>query len=461
MDSLLITYVLIGAVAVLCLVPFVIALFAKSTDLFDPVCWAAAYFALLFVLRPLYDLIFGSEFLGDMPFDQATDEAFNLGMIYALLSFCVFLIGYYSNFDLIFARIFPKLPTRWSGNRTKIAWPLLFGFGLVSYFTLVSSFGGWDYYIFNKSETLTSPGQGFLQLGSSMMSIGFIMALTQSYSSGGRGYLAYVLLLPILLILGLLTGSKGTLLSSILAAMIATHYLKREIRFRYIIYLGMLTIILLPILNIYRGITSDSGLPIAFIGDSFQSDAEFVIRNLMARFYGIDSLTLLIRDTPKVMDYQLGGTIWPLFVSWIPRQFWEDKPIISFGKIFAEEYLGDFFYGTGTSASPTLLGELYLNWHILGILFGALLSGIAIRSVYTYFIRRQFGAPAVFIYSQIFLLLFTFWEASIAGMLAEIGATLILLFALVFLVGKRRDDSMRNAQLPAAPGTSTRQEEIN
>ena len=445
MDSLLITYVLIGAVAVVCVLPFFVALRARSADLFEPGRWAAAYFALLFVLRPLYDLIFGSEFLGDTPFDQATGEAFNLGLIYAWLSFCVFLGGYYSNLGAIFARSFPRLPTMWNGCRAKIAWPLLLGLGFISYFTLVGSFGGWNYYILNKSETLTSPGQGFLQLGSSMMSIGFIMALTQSYSSGGRGYLAYVLLLPILLILGLLTGSKSALLSSILAAMIVTHYLKREIRFRHIVYLGMLTIVLLPILNIYRGITSDSGMSIAFIGDGFQSGAESLIRNLMARFYGIDSLTLLIRDTPKVMDYQLGETIWPLFVSWIPRQFWEDKPIISFGKIFAEKYLGDFFYGTGTSASPTLLGELYLNWHIPGMLFGALLSGIVIRSVYTYFIRRQFGAPAVFIYSLTFLLLFTFWEASIAGMLAEISAPLILLFALVFLVGEGRGDSMRNA----------------
>jgi hypothetical protein len=149
------------------------------------------------------------------------------------------------------------------------------------------------------------------------------------------------------------------------------------------------------------------------------------------------------------MDYQLGGTIWPLFVAWIPRQLWEDKPIISFGKIFAEEYLGEFFSGTGTSASPTLLGELYLNWHIPGILVGALLSGIAIRFVYAYFIRRQFGAPAVFVYSQIFLSLFTFWEASIAGLLAGVISTLILLLALVFLVGGRRSDPTLKTQPPA------------
>jgi len=254
--------------------------------------------------------------------------------------------------------------------------------------------------------------------------------------------------------LGILSGSKGALLSPIVSVMILHHYFKRKIRIRNFIYLGGMVIVIIPIFNIYRSIASGINFTEFVQVGSLQLNSEFMIRHTMARFYGIDSLTLIIRDTPGSMEYQLGGTLWPLLVAWIPRQFWEDKPIISFGKIFAEKYMGDFFFGTGTSASPTLLGELYLNWHIPGVLFGALISGIVIRSVYTYFIRRQFGAPAVFIYSQTFLLLFTFWEASIGGMLAGISATLILLFALVFLVGERRGDSMRNAQLPAPPGST-------
>lgn len=437
MDWVTSTLILIACIAIVCQVPFYLALRNSPTDIFLPIYWATGYFFLLFVLRPFYDLTLGSEFLGTTPYDPSTADAFSLGLVYAFLGFILFLVGYYLKTGIIFARVLPALPVKWKPSRVTLVWPLLFCLGLVFQIVIVESFGGWAYYIANKNETLTSSGQGFLLLGSSMMSIGFIMALTQSYSSGGRGYLAYGLLFPILIILGLLSGSKSALLSPILAAMIATHYLKRRIQFRHIVYFLMITIALLPILNIYRNITSDSGLSDAFVRDVFQSSAEPLIRHLMARFYGIDSLTILIRDTPHVMDYQLGGTIWPLFIAWIPRQIWEDKPIISFGKIFAEEYLGEFFSGTGTSASPTLLGELYLNWHIPGILLGALISGVIIRLVYTYLIRNQFGAPAVFIYSQIFLFLFSFWEASIAGLLAGVIASLVLLFTLVFLVGER------------------------
>lgn len=157
----------------------------------------------------------------------------------------------------------------------------------------------------------------------------------------------------------------------------------------------------------------------------------------MSRFYGIDSLTLIVRDTPKVMDFQHGKTIAPLFVAWVPRQLWEDKPTISFGKVFAEKYMGQHFAGTGTSASPTVLGEAYLNWHLPGLLLVAFLSGVILRVVYAWLIQRNFGVPAVFLYSQIFLFLFMFWEASIAGLLAERIASLAILMVLVFMIGQR------------------------
>lgn len=167
----------------------------------------------------------------------------------------------------------------------------------------------------------------------------------------------------------------------------------------------------------------------------------------MSRFYGIDSLTLIVRDTPKVMDFQHGKTIAPIFVAWIPRQLWEDKPTISFGKVFAEKYLGWYFAGTSTSASPTVLGEAYLNWQLPGLLLVALFSGVIIRMAYAWLIQRNFGMPAVFLYSQVFLYLFMFWEASIAGLLAERVAALAMLLAMVFSVGLRHESDEKSVQV--------------
>jgi len=434
MDNLGISYALIGAVAVACLVPFYVSLRTRSADLFEPVCWAAAYFALLFVLRPLYDLTLGSEFLGEAPFDQATGEAFNLGLIYALLSFCVFLGGYYSNLGTRFAKGFPRLPTGWDGGRSKIAWLLLLGLGCISYFALVNSFGGWTYYIDHKQETLTASGQGYTLLSTSLISIAFAMKLTRSLESRKRDYVVLGLFLMILLAIGFFSGSKGVFLAPIMVAVVAFYYLKNSIRFRHLIYLLPFILLVFPVFNTYRNYSFDDQVQVV---PEDQVSVSGLIKHGMSRFYGIDSLTLVIRDTPTVMDYQFGETILPLFVAWIPRQLWEDKPVISFGKVFAETYMVEFFADTGTSASPTVLGEAYLNWHLLGVLLVALLSGVVIRSTYVWLIKLNFGAPSVFIYSQFFLYMFMFWEASIAGFLAERFASLLMLLAIVFMVGER------------------------
>jgi len=437
MDSLAITYALIGVTAIVCLLPFFAARRTGRKDIFNPIYWASAYYFLLFVLRSLYDLTLGSEFLGMPPFDWVTRVSFNLGLMYAFLSFCLFLTGYYSNLGVRLAGSLPRLPARWNKHRVRMAWPLLLGLGFISYYALVESFGGWIYYVFHKQETLTAPGQGYLLLGVSLILIAFAMKLTHTFESGKRGYVVYGLLLPILLAIGFFSGSKGAFLMPILVAIVATHYLKGKIRLRHIVSLALFVFLLFPVFNTYRHY-SDS--------DSVQVTQEDLIRHAMSRFYGIDSLAIIIRDTPAVMDYQHGKTVLPLFVTWIPRQIWEDKPTISFGKVFAEEYLGEFFAGTGTSASPTLLGEAYLNWHLVGLLLIAFLSGVIIRLSYVWLIQLNFGAPAVFIYCQFFLYLFLFWEASIAGLLAERIASLMMLVALVLLVGKRSESVRRSAQ---------------
>lgn len=442
MDSLELSYVLIGALAVVCLFPFFVAFRARSADLFEPACWASAYFALLFVLRPLYDLTLGSEFLGEIPFDQATGEAFNLGLMYALLSFCVFMFGYYSNLGGMFAKVFPRLPAEWNRGRVCIAWPLLLGVGFISYVLLVNFFGGWAYYIGNKQETLTAPGQGYFLLSTSLILIAFAMKLTCSLKFPKPDYVVLGLFFLVLLLIGFFSGSKGLFLMPVMVVVVAVYYMKNGIRFRHILYFLTFILFLFPVFNTYRNYSADGQGQV--ISDN-QSGVQFFIEHGMSRFYGIDSLTLVVRDTPTVMDFQLGETIFPLFVAWIPRQLWEDKPTISFGKIFAETYMGDFFWGTGTSASPTLLGEAYLNWHIPGMLLVALFAGVIVRSVYLWLIRFNFGAPAVFIYSQFFLYLFMFWEVSIAGFLAERIASLSILMVIVFAFGRRVElDNKKN-----------------
>lgn len=435
------SYLFIACIVIACFVPFFKYFSHRCADLFDPVYWASAYFLLLFAIRPIYDLTLGSEILGSTPFDQDTLQAFNLGLLYALLGFLAFLTGYYSKANIWLASKLPNLPSHWDSQRLNMAWPTLLGLGIISHFLLVRSFGGWDQYICNKQHTLTAPGQGYLLLGVSLLSIAYTFTLTHSLSTGKRIYIIHALWLPLLLGIGFFSGSKGAFLMPILIAIVATHYLSKRIRFLHILWLFLIAFLSFPIFNNYRehsctATDAAKKAPASITAES-QHPVESLARHAMSRFYGIDSLTVIVRDTPEVMEFQHGKTILPLVVAWIPRQIWEEKPTISFGKVFAEKYMGKLFSNTGISASPTTLGEAYLNWHLPGLILIGLFSGMIVRSAYLWLIQRNFGSPAVFIYSQIFLFLFMFWEASIAGMVAERTASFIILMLVVFTVGRR------------------------
>ena len=439
MANIVLTYALIVALVTICLFPFLFVVRVGQKDFFEPIYWATAYFALLFIFRPIYDLTLGSEFLGNQPFDSATGEAFNLGLLYAFLSFCVFLIGYYSSLGTRLAAALPFLPATWHGYRVKIGTALLLALGLVAYAYLIEFFGGWSYYVNNKSETLTMAGQGYLLFGVSLISVAFSLQLTFAFQSGKKSYVTLAVLLTILFVIGFFSGSKTAFFVPVLVFLISFHYLKKVMRVRQFFGFLVLVFMLMPIFNLYRQhsdvIDLDAVREIQLADESIY---QVFVRHGMSRFYGIDSLALIIRDTPRAMDFQYGSTVWPLFVAWVPRQVWENKPIISFGREFADIYMPEYFAGSGTSASPTLIGEGYLNWHLPGALFVALLSGITLRVIYFWLILRNLSAPSVFLYSQIFLYCFSFWEISIAGFLAERIPPLIVLIVVITVAGGRR-----------------------
>lgn len=436
MPEIWVTYVLIAVLACVCTLPLWAYFRQFSPDLFEPIYWASAYFFLLFIVRPIYDLTLGSAFLPNPPFDDATRSAFNTALLYLIPCFLIFLIGYYSRFGKAVALSLPKIPQAWNARKFSLISPIVLIIGLLSYFLLIRFHGGLLYFISHKQETLTRGGQGYIGLGVSLIRLIFAVAVTRVLVTGRGKILTFLVLLPLVLTMGFISGSKGAFLTPILVLMIAWHYLRRQIRLRTLFLFVGFVIVLFPLFNAYRQLNDISKLAKVVPGISKFVDSEMMVRSVMSRFYGIDSLTYIIRDTPGVMDYQLGATIAPLAVVWIPRQLWPEKPIISFGKVFAETYLRDFFHGTGTAASPTILGEAYINWHIGGMLWISLLCGVIIKTAYEYLIRLHFGAPAIFIYSVLFLSLFIFWESGIAAFIAEKSVLIIVLFVLVALMGQ-------------------------
>ncbi|MBY5163593.1 hypothetical protein [Salsipaludibacter albus] len=89
---------------------------------------------------------------------------------------------------------------------------------------------------------------------------------------------------------------------------------------------------------------------------------------------------MVVQRVPEQFPYQYGRSM----VSWtyaaVPRTLWEDKPPVRLGP-----QLGAPVFGQSeerrTGVPPGILGELWINFGVLGVGVGALVWGLAIRTI--------------------------------------------------------------------------------
>ena len=89
----------------------------------------------------------------------------------------------------------------------------------------------------------------------------------------------------------------------------------------------------------------------------------------------------IINSIPGVLDYELGSTILVWLAAPIPREIWNDKPLVSSGPI-----IGTRIYGNRVSGVPPgFYAEMYWNFGIFGILFGSAFFGFLLKWLDTKF----------------------------------------------------------------------------
>jgi len=441
MHDITLTYFLLFCLGAICSVPFLVRIKKRQNDNFEIIYWVTAYFLLIFVFRSVYLLRYGSLFLGQPPFSEEIISSWNISLIYLFISFSIFLIGYYSKIGIAIANVMPSLSGRWSSFKAKIFIVFSIVVSIISYLVLLQYLGGFSYYFSHKGESLTIPGTGYFNFGIWFLNYALVVGLIFFLKYKKFKKITFLLLFPLTLIIGFLRGSKLVFLAPILMVVVVYHYFKKNIKMKYIVIFLLLTVLLVPVLDINRGTAN--------LSDFFSRTLNTYnplksIRVFMDRFHDMDSLIYIIKDTPRVMDYQLGKTIMPIFVSWIPRRFWPEKPVISFGRVFGESYYGEFWTSKSGAASATIIGEAYINFHIAGILLVSLLFGIMIRFFYQYLIKNNFGEGGLFIYASIFYQLFMFWESDFGTAITGLMFSLFLTFSISLLLSKENYYGHRN-----------------
>ena len=378
-----------------CAVPF-----ARRGDLLEPVKVFALLFAMSMGVRGIINLYQESIWISSYGLGSAEyKHKMSLVFIYSIIAMLALYLGYYSKLGGAIAARLPNFSFL-SKKRGKMA--------VAAVFAVIIS--GLSTYIFFKKvgglETLGDPhavitsgieegGRLFYSLFMDFSAVGFV--LLYAYTAGRRRILIEKTLLLALLLLifaqFLIVGMKGYLVGFSVMMVVSYHYLKERLSAKKALLALLLVLLLLPLFDNYKRFGLSAGM---MFGEYAPLDVGHTASLTLTRSAGADMFFQGIDKTPSLYPFQYGRTLLRVFTSFVPRPFWPEKPW-SFGIDFNRDYLElpEFM----AAVSPSTIGELYINFHVMGIVAGFFLIGCFLRCLYGYCINGATSREKVVLYA--------------------------------------------------------------
>jgi hypothetical protein len=175
--------------------------------------------------------------------------------------------------------------------------------------------------------------------------------------------------LLVVLAMGALSGSRGSILTVFPLQLFLFHYVRRPVKIIYALPIGLALVGAAIVIGIVRqGLRLDEGAVSTGLGVQDQA-LSLAIFN-----YGVLPLKILLHAA----DLQLadGSTLISVLTNPIPRDFWPDKPDTG-GVFFTKVYTGDAWEGA-SNLTPTFLGEGVINFGWLGGLTFFIVSSLVL-----------------------------------------------------------------------------------
>ena len=452
------TLLLSIALSLLCVVPLVHARYHKTIDMFEIIYPFSAYFFIGFPLRALFISYepLQLRMANAIPYSYYLDYL-DKALVYMIIGFSTFLIGYYSRISKHIAQLIPKPLFLERENISVFKVMLVFLFGCV--FRVISLELGYGFFRTSHSELLKVSGSlnyylvafgDFAFYGTFLIAIMYYMDPSRPKNLKA---LLWCLFMPLDILYGFVFVAKKQFIIPMLVVFVAINYFKKRIATRQlIITLVLVVFIIFPVINFYRASFSRIGLknPESFsaVGYNFEkiysnlSTMPFSDYMVLSIFYvlnrntSIDNLAAAIKFTPQVRDFQY-GKYWALIpaFAFIPRAIWKNKPDINYSVGFGEDYLG---HTSGVSWGTTNPGDFYMNFGVLGIAFGMFVLGVLFKTLYRYFVDVEEPKPLkIFIYAFLMLQMINGFEGNIAAIYSAVLKTLLFLVLIALFVIER------------------------
>ncbi|HHJ18902.1 MAG TPA: oligosaccharide repeat unit polymerase [Gammaproteobacteria bacterium] len=354
-------------------------------DLLSPIWLITVFYVLGFIVRPVTIMTLGDgSFYDDWGFSRnETIKVMVLAELYGLLGYLCFYFGYRLKAARILSSKLPSLPDPSKSDLWTIVIILFSLVGFIAYSQYLIQIGA-SLTRFSISDIVVGArartGMYYLQMASEL----FVIANLIWFVRLGKPRSFWLLHSIIAAIILLSFYARQYIFSYFLMLLVIYVYTsKKKISKSFLLISGMIAIAILAYMvkirsYLYAGSSLGDATTEAFAlyGSEESILLYFLFSGLTSYF---DYFCLIISRAGSELDYQFGYLLKWLFEAPIPRQLLDDKLVVinRLVSIKLDEIRPD-------APAISMLGDFYLNGHILGIIIGMVFSGVLMRAMYFY-----------------------------------------------------------------------------
>lgn len=424
---------LLSAILLALLLPMAARATKRRLDLFEPIVLANIALGVMFVGRPLDDLITG-EML-HLGYDIM--PTFNEALLVAFVGIAFFQLGYFAPLGEAWARRLPKPPPLRTQPLALAAWSyLLFGGTLFTIF-LVRQGGLGLLLVLLEGRQQSNNGlflgaTGYFYNGILMWGAAALVFFTLALVSKRRIYWLWFTA-PALCFIALYgaRGTRSNLLPLVLAVPTFWYLWKgRRPRARTLIVAAMIGVSLLGWLREVRTAGESRDFVdtlVASVISPVQQGLDIVGGPGAEMF---DSMANELLVVPEKLPFQHGATVTDVLVRAVPRPLWPGKPLESNDTI-VNTLWPEHYAKSRASAAFSIIGIFYVDSGYFTVALGMFLLGAVLATAWRWLKRHQFQPVAQMIYAMGLPFVVILMRGTIPGTLTRM---LFLFVPLVLLM---------------------------
>ncbi len=432
------TLLLVGIILILT-VPLALRALQGKLDLFEPVVMANVALGIMFVGRPIADILTSQyDHLG-YDVRSTFDEALGIALIGSLFM----QLGYFLPIGVKMARYIPA--PSWRFNPTTLAtaaWASL-AFGTMLFWTFLQQQGGIELLLLllggrrPEDNELYLQSTGYLYNGPLMWAVSALLFFAAAVISKRRRYYLYFIIVSACFLM--LYGAQGTrsnlLYIAITVPVFWYLWKNRRPRLRSVLIALIISLSLLGWLREIRTAGERDDV-IAVLAQALASPVLETTEILVgADAEMFDSLANEILVVPDKLPYQHGSTATDIIIRAVPRPLWPDKPLEANDAVIATLWPTHY---DSSRAGPafSLVGPLYADSGLMTVMLGMFLVGTVFAMLWRWLQRHSHMVTTQLVYSMALPFVVILMRGTIPDTLARalfFVVPLLFLPLLVFL----------------------------